>query len=118
MLIEIYEAIEARRLLEMDCGTGPQLAEPYVYGRNLDGDDVIRVYCLSRGRHEGWREWRIAELKNVGVLPYRFRVRSRRTVGPSLQRIYAQVENAPSLLKRWRLNYTFTDAPTDRAPAH
>ncbi|HEY1774237.1 MAG TPA: hypothetical protein VGH91_13700 [Gammaproteobacteria bacterium] len=100
MYLDIYEAIEHRHLIQVYYGHYCRIVEPHVYGRDLDGRDVLKVYqlagCDELGRHIGWRWLRISKMQTLTVLGTSF-PSSRSTDGArprTLQRVYCEITSS------------------------
>jgi hypothetical protein len=101
MYLDIYEAIERRHLIQVYYGRYFRVVEPHVYGRDLEGRDILKVYQVAGadelGRHVGWKWFSISKMDEVKVLSTAFPglrppdgIRER-----ALQRIYCQVAARP-----------------------
>lgn len=100
MYLDIYEAIEHRHLVQVYYGHYFRIVEPRVYGSDLAGRDVLKVYQVAGtdelGRHTGWRWFRISKMGSIKILATTFSG-SRSADGArdrALQRIYCEVSSA------------------------
>jgi hypothetical protein len=100
MYLDIYEAIERRHLIQVYYGGYFRVIEPYVYGNDIHGTDVLKAYQLAGadelGRHVGWRWFKVSKMDAIKVLSTAF-PGSRPTDGArerSLQRVYCEVDSS------------------------
>ena len=67
----ICDAIRLRRVVRFTYRGGVREVEPYVYGRNGTGDELLRAYQLrgvSRsGETAGWKMFRVDDITSLSV---------------------------------------------------
>jgi hypothetical protein len=67
----ICDAIRLRHVIRIQYEGGIRDVEPYVYGRNHDGEELLRAYQLrgiSRsGQMAGWKMFRVEDISSVAV---------------------------------------------------
>jgi hypothetical protein len=67
----ICDAIRLRRVVRLVYHGGAREVEPYVYGRNATGDELLRGYQLQgasrSGAAAGWKMFRVADISSVSV---------------------------------------------------
>ena len=62
----ITEAITQRRVLELRYHGYSRVVEPYVYGRDKGGDELLRCYQISGGSESGERSgWKLLKVRDV-----------------------------------------------------
>jgi hypothetical protein len=100
MYLDIYEAIERRHLVQVYYGHYFRVIEPHVYGSDIHGADVLKVYQIAGtdelGRHVGWRWFKVSKMDTVMVLSANFLGSRPADVARqrSLQRIYCEVASS------------------------
>ena len=101
MYLDIYEAIERRRLIQVYYGGYSRVVEPRIYGCDSRHVDVLKAYQIAGadelGRHIGWKWFTVSRIEAVLVLATRFTA-SRNEDGLRnrvLQRVYCQVSPSP-----------------------
>lgn len=71
----IRDAIHGRRLLQFSCDPGTRVVEPYAYGVNDGGHELLRAYQLSgesHSREEGWKLFHVDEMADLVILDESF----------------------------------------------
>ena len=66
----ICDAIRLRHVVRVLYRGGVREVEPYVYGRNSTGDELLRAYQLrgvSRSGTPGWKMFRVDDISSVSV---------------------------------------------------
>lgn len=62
----ITEAITQRRVLELRYHGYSRVVEPYAYGRDKGGDELLRCYQISGGSESGERSgWKLLKVRDV-----------------------------------------------------
>jgi predicted DNA-binding transcriptional regulator YafY len=71
----IRDAIHKRRLLQFSCEPGMRVVEPYAYGVNDGGHELLRAYQVSGESHSrevGWKLFRVDEMADLVILDESF----------------------------------------------
>lgn len=71
----IRDAIHQHRLLQLSYEPGTRVVEPYAYGVNDGGHELLRAYQISgesHSREEGWKLFRVDEIEDVVALDETF----------------------------------------------
>ncbi len=67
----ICEAIRSRRVIRFQYHGGARDVEPHAYGRNKNGNDLLRAYQVSgaseSGERTGWKLFRVDEMRGISV---------------------------------------------------
>lgn len=98
--LDIYEAIENRRLIQMYYGDYFRVIEPRLYGNDFRGVDVLKAFQVAGsdafGRHPGWKWFRAKDMDSVVVLSTKFWPHRLENThhDRTLQRVYCQVKDA------------------------
>ena len=62
----IIEAIQQRRVLELNCHPGWRIVEPHAYGRDANNEPALRAYQVSGASNgesaEGWRLFPLSKI--------------------------------------------------------
>lgn len=62
----LAEAIKHRNLLELRYRGYSRLVQPYAYGRDKGGDEILRCYQTSGGSESGERAgWKLLKVRDV-----------------------------------------------------
>ena len=62
----IIQAIRERKLLDLRYGGYSRTVEPHAYGRDKDGDEVVRCFQVSGGSESGERVgWKLLKAREV-----------------------------------------------------
>lgn len=62
----IEEAIQTRQLLELRYHGFSRIVEPHAYGRDKNGDEVLRCFQISGGSESGERTgWKLLKISEV-----------------------------------------------------
>jgi len=72
---EICDAIHKRRLLRFRYAPGLRVIEPYAYGANEAGHELLRGYQIegeSESRERGWKLFRVDEISELTTLDDEF----------------------------------------------
>lgn len=74
--MNICQAIEAKRLLELRYHNHVRLVEPYVHGQGKQGEEYLRCFqllgdCVA-GKHAGWKLLKITEVMIIHMLEIEF----------------------------------------------
>jgi len=73
---EIAEAIRERRLLELRYHGYNRTVEPHAYGRDKNGDEILRCYQVSGGSESGervgWKLLKVADVYSIHNLTQTF----------------------------------------------
>jgi len=93
---KIVESINAKQQLELRYSGYSRLVEPHAYGRDKDGDEILRCYQVSggsvSGERAGWKLLKVADIFALHILPQHFVQRPEYRRGDkSMERIYAQL---------------------------
>lgn len=66
-------AITERKVIQFDYHGGPRKVEPFCYGLNKTGNEVLRGYQIGghseRGESVGWRLFRASDISGITVTP-------------------------------------------------
>ncbi|HEX9836706.1 MAG TPA: WYL domain-containing protein [Alphaproteobacteria bacterium] len=72
MINDICDAIHKRKRLRLTYRGGARVVEPYAYGTDAGGAEILRGYQLSghseSGAPRAWKLFRVAEIGEVAVL--------------------------------------------------
>jgi len=66
----ICDAIRLRRVVRFQYHGGVREVEPYVYGRNASGSELLRAYQLrgaSRSGETGWKMFHVEDISQLSV---------------------------------------------------
>lgn len=94
----ICDAIRDRVLLELRYHGFARIVEPYAYGRDRDGDELLRCYQVaggSRGGEEaGWKLLRVAEIGALArtAKPFAGRRSGNRHGDPAMAEIFCELQ--------------------------
>ena len=78
MNAKIVSAIRNRNLIELNYGThpGPRIVEPYVYGVNVQGNELLRAYQVDGVSESNepvhWKLFRVDRISTLSGLPEQF----------------------------------------------
>jgi hypothetical protein len=62
----LREAIQERKAIELRYSGFARLVEPYAYGRDKNGDEILRCYQISGGSESGERVgWKLLKVREV-----------------------------------------------------
>lgn len=62
----IFQAIQQVRALELRYHGWSRIVEPHAYGRDKDGDEILRCYQTSGGSDSGERVgWKLLKVREV-----------------------------------------------------
>lgn len=62
----ITEAIAGKKVLELGYHGYSRIVEPHAYGRDKDGDEILRCYQTSGGSESGERVgWKLLKVREV-----------------------------------------------------
>lgn len=68
----IIDAIEQRRVIELDYHPGIRFVEPHTYGISSDGNGLLRAYQTAgesaSGEHVNWKLFRVDRIASLRVL--------------------------------------------------
>jgi hypothetical protein len=65
----ILQAIRKRQVLELRYHDYLRMVEPHAYGRDKDGDEILRCYQISGGSESGERAgWKLLKVREVSSL--------------------------------------------------
>ena len=65
----ISEAIQKKSILELRYHGFSRFVEPHAYGRDKNGDEIVRCYQVSGGSESGERcGWKLLKVKEVFLL--------------------------------------------------
>ena len=95
MRAEIVNAIAEKRIVELRYHGYARIVEPHAYGRDKNGDEVLRCYQVSggsdSGERTGWKLLKVSEVYSSDVLKQHFAVRNDfRRGDKAMQHIFAQ----------------------------
>lgn len=95
MKADIVEAINGKEILEVRYHEYFRVVEPYAYGRDRSGEEVLRCYQLSGGSSSnervGWKLLKVSEIYMIRRMRQSFRVRSEyKRNDKAMERIIAQ----------------------------
>jgi hypothetical protein len=72
----LCEAIRGRRLVRFAYRGGYRIVEPYVYGADTEGRDLLRGFQTygysTSGRPSGWRLFRVDKLADLAIIENSF----------------------------------------------
>lgn len=72
----ICRAIRERHLIRLSYGWGSRLVEPHAYGRNNNGNELLRVFQASgaseSGEPFGWKLLRVDEINALHIVDEHF----------------------------------------------
>jgi len=69
MNLTVRKAIEDKRVLELHYHGFSRLVEPHVYGRDKNGNEVVRCYQLAGGSESGERAgWKLLKIDEAMVV--------------------------------------------------
>ncbi len=73
---EIINAIKNKQLIRLDYEPGVRIIEPHTYGRNRNGNELLRAYqtdgASASGEQENWKLFRIDRIESLEVLSETF----------------------------------------------
>ena len=92
----IIDAVNGRKCLELRHHGYSRIVEPHAYGRDKDGDEVLRCYQTSggsvSGERAGWKLLKVREIFSLHLLKEVFLVRKAYKKGDkAMERIFAQL---------------------------
>lgn len=62
----ITQAVSEKRILELRYHGYSRIVEPHAYGRDKDGDEILRCYQISGGSASGERVgWKLLKVRDV-----------------------------------------------------
>lgn len=62
----VTQAIQQRKVLELRYHGYSRMVEPHAYGRDKDGDEILRCYQISGGSESGERAgWKLLKVREV-----------------------------------------------------
>lgn len=62
----VIQAIRERKILELRYHGYSRIVEPHAYGRDKNGDEILRCYQTSGGSESGERiGWKLLKLRDV-----------------------------------------------------
>lgn len=62
----VIQAIQQRKQLELRYHGYSRIVEPHSYGRDKDGDEILRCYQISGGSESGERiGWKLLKIREV-----------------------------------------------------
>lgn len=62
----VTQAIQQRKVLELRYHGYSRIVEPHAYGRDKDGDEILRCYQTSGGSESGERAgWKLLKVREV-----------------------------------------------------
>lgn len=66
MNTSVMQAIQQRKVLELRYHGYSRIVEPHAYGRDMDGDEILRCYQTSGGSESGERAgWKLLKVREV-----------------------------------------------------
>ena len=66
MNTSVMQAIKQRKVLELRYHGYSRIVEPHAYGRDKDGDEILRCYQTSGGSESGERAgWKLLKVREV-----------------------------------------------------
>lgn len=75
----IVQAIRERKLLELRYSGFSRIVEPHAYGRDKDGDEIVRCFQISGGSESGervgWKLLKAREIFSMVIIETKFRAR-------------------------------------------
>ena len=92
----IIEAITERKCLELRYHGFLRVVQPYTYGRDKDGDEILRCYQSAggsvSGERAGWKLLKVRDIFSIHILKDEFIPRHEYRGGDkSMERTYAQL---------------------------
>lgn len=92
----IIDALDERKCLELRYHGYSRVVEPHAYGRDKDGEEVLRCYQTSggsvSGERAGWKLLKVREVFSLHLLKEVFLVRKDYKKGDkAMERIFAQL---------------------------
>lgn len=92
----IVEAINQTRSLELRYHGYSRMVEPYAYGRDKDGDEILRCYQTAggsvSGERVGWKLLKVRDVFSLDLLKEKFSPRPEYRKGDkAMEYIYAQL---------------------------
>lgn len=75
MIQDICDAIHRRRLLQFSYEPSIRLVEPYAYGIDNGGHELLRAYQVSGdsfSREEGWKLFHVEKMSDIVALDKTF----------------------------------------------
>ncbi len=76
----IVSAIRHRNVIQFRYHNRERVAEPYAYGRDKDGAEVMRSFQVSGGseggQRTGWKLFKVAEIQSLLLIEDCFTIRS------------------------------------------
>lgn len=92
----IIAAINQTQTLELRYHGYSRVVEPYAYGRDKDGDEILRCYQTSggsiSGKHTGWKLLKIRDVYSTVLLKEKLHLRHGYHKGDkAMAYIYAQL---------------------------
>jgi len=96
MRSDICDAITKHLLLDLRYHGYGRTVEPHAYGRDRNGDEVMRCYQIAGGSESGepagWKLLKVAEIYSIQVLKQTFTPRlDYRRNDRAMERIYCQI---------------------------
>lgn len=66
MNLSVSQAIQNRHVLELRYHGYSRIVEPHAYGRDKDGDEILRCYQISGGSESGERAgWKLLKVREI-----------------------------------------------------
>lgn len=96
MYLDLFRAIEDRHLIQLHYGQYYRVVEPYVFGSDSRGEDVLRAYQVAGfdglQRDIGWKWFNTRHIGNVVILSTQFQHERTGTPLPpgAIRRVYCQ----------------------------
>lgn len=93
---DICRAIEKHNFLELRYSGYSRIVEPHAYGRNKNGEEVLRCYQVSggseSGEKEGWKLLKVVEVYSLSVDTHIFATRGNyRQNDSAMEIIFCQI---------------------------
>jgi hypothetical protein len=92
----IIEAIKNKKILELRYSGYSRQVEPHAYGRDSDGDELLRCYQTAggsvSGERAGWKLLKVGDIYSLHLLNSQFNPRPNYKKGDkSMERIFAEL---------------------------
>lgn len=82
----LAQAIAAHRLVQLDYNGSTRVVEPYIYGVDSHGHEILSAYQVTggslSGEHAGWKTFEVAKSGDIQMLGSRFG-KARREYNPA-----------------------------------
>jgi hypothetical protein len=96
MKSELLEAIDTHKVVELRYHGYARTVEPHAYGRDKNGDEVLRCFQVSggseSGERTGWKLLKVAEVYSIHVEKAMFHTRdSYRKNDKAMEYIFRQL---------------------------